>query len=115
MTGDVLENPGETDITTHVDFTSLLRAAEASGLTLAGFTDQCHFLLGAGLAEALENVAGDEASLRRDRQATMGLLDPAGLGGAIKVMLLTRGLPGAKFPAFSMKPDDRESLTTLRG
>ena len=45
----------------------------------------------------------------------MGLLDPTGLGSAIKVMLLTRGMEGAAFPAFAMKPDDRESLATLRG
>ncbi|MEE9273769.1 MAG: SAM-dependent methyltransferase [bacterium] len=113
---DILERPGETDLTAHVDFTAILRAAEAGGLTLAGFTDQCHFLLGLGLAEALgeageEGGGGDAASRRK----AMGLLDPAGLGSAIKVMLLTRGMEGAAFPAFAMKPDDRESLATLRG
>ena len=45
----------------------------------------------------------------------MGLLDPGGLGSAIKVMLLTKGLGEAPFPAFALKPEDRESYATLRG
>ena len=110
-----LENPGETDLTAHVDFTSILRAAEAGGLALAGFTDQTHFLLGAGISEAIEKGGGSETEAAGDRRGAMGLLDPGGLGGAIKVMLLSRGLDDAAFPAFSMKPDDRESLATLRG
>jgi SAM-dependent MidA family methyltransferase len=112
---DPLENPGETDLTAHVDFTSILRAAEAGGLALAGFTDQTHFLLGAGITEAIEKSGGSGTEAAGDRRGAMGLLDPGGLGGAIKVMLLSRGLGDAAFPAFSMKPGDRESLATLRG
>lgn len=114
MTDDPLENPGETDLTAHVDFSSILRSAEAGGLSLAGFNDQSHYLLDMGIAEALQAEAGDEMAGSGDRRSAMGLLDPAGLGSAIKVMLLTRGLEGASLPGFSMKPDDRESLATLR-
>ncbi|HEY7290871.1 MAG TPA: SAM-dependent methyltransferase [Vicinamibacterales bacterium] len=41
-----LEQPGERDITAHVDFTSVRRAAEDAGLTTIGFLDQTYFLLG---------------------------------------------------------------------
>src|SRR4029077_9368529 len=41
-----LEHPGEQDITAHVDFTSVRRAAEAEGLITLGFLDQTYFLLG---------------------------------------------------------------------
>lgn len=113
LAADVLARPGEMDLTAHVDFTSLLRAAEEAGLRLGGFTDQTHFLLGLGLAEALESATGPDA--QRERRAVMGLLDPGGLGSAIKVMLLTKGLGEAPFPAFAAKPGDRESYATLRG
>ena len=45
----------------------------------------------------------------------MGIMDPTGLGGAIKVMLLSKNLKLPDFEEFSMKPDDRESLDTLAG
>ncbi len=114
MTADPLSRPGETDLTAHVDFSSMLRSAEAGGLSLAGFTDQSHYLLDMGIAEALQAETGNEMAGAGERRSAMGLLDPAGLGSAIKVMMLTRGLEGAALPGFSMKPDDRESLATLR-
>lgn len=116
LVSDALSRPGETDLTTHVDFTSILRAAASHGMELAGFTDQARFLLGAGISQALENVEGeDDEKTRRERQSLMGIMDPTGLGGAIKVMLLSKNLELSDFDEFSMKPDDRESLDTLAG
>lgn len=116
LVSDVLSHPGETDITTHVDFTSILRAAATHGMELAGFTDQARFLLGAGLSQALEKAADeDDEQTRRERQSVMGIMDPTGLGGAIKVMLLSKNLILSDLSEFSMKPDDRESLDTLFG
>ncbi len=119
LVNDVLSRPGETDITTHVDFTSILRAAATHGMELAGFTDQARFLLGAGLPQALEKAAGEDdedyEKTRRERQSVMGIMDPTGLGGAIKVMLLSKNLILSDLSEFSMKPDDRESLDTLFG
>jgi SAM-dependent MidA family methyltransferase len=43
---DVLAEPGMRDLTAHVDFTTLARAAEEAGLTTLGFLDQQHFLMG---------------------------------------------------------------------
>ncbi len=112
----VLSRPGETDLTTHVDFTSILRAAVSQGMELAGFTDQTHFLLGAGLPQAVENMEGvDDEKARRERRSIMGIMDPTGLGGAIKVMLLSKNLDLSGLNEFSMKPDDRKSLDTLFG
>ena len=50
-----LQQPGEQDLTAHVDFTSVRAAAEAEGLTTIGFLDQTYFLL--GLVEALDMSA----------------------------------------------------------
>ena len=116
LVSDALSRPGETDLTTHVDFTSILRAAMSHGMELAGFTDQARFLLGAGLPKALENMKdGDDEKTRRERQSVMGIMDPTGLGGAVKVMLLSKNLSLSGLSEFSMKPDDRESLETLFG
>jgi SAM-dependent MidA family methyltransferase len=41
-----LQSPGNQDITSHVDFTSVRAAAEAAGLQTLGFMDQTYFLLG---------------------------------------------------------------------
>lgn len=115
LTSDALSRPGETDLTAHVDFTSILKAAASENMTLAGFTDQAHFLLGAGLPQAVENEAGDDEKTRRERQSIMGVMDPTGLGGAIKVMLLSKNLKLDNPSEFSMKPDDRASIGTLSG
>src|SRR4030095_7066711 len=45
--------PGLTDITAHVDFTAIARAAERGGLAVAGFTSQAPFFLGCGILDAL--------------------------------------------------------------
>jgi SAM-dependent MidA family methyltransferase len=47
------EQPGEIDITAHVDFTSLAEDAEQAGLKLAGYTDQHHFMIGAAESRLL--------------------------------------------------------------
>src|SRR5262249_17004853 len=41
-----LRSPGEQDITSHVNFTSVRAAAEAEGLTTLAFLDQSYFLMG---------------------------------------------------------------------
>jgi SAM-dependent MidA family methyltransferase len=57
-----LRNPGEQDLTAHVDFTSVRRAAEAEGCTMLGFSDQMYFLMAlvTGLPEQARE-AGDAA------------------------------------------------------
>ena len=42
--------PGLQDITAHVDFTAVAEAGTSSGLELAGYTTQAHFLMALGIA-----------------------------------------------------------------
>ena len=72
-----LERPGEQDITTHVDFTSVQQAAEDEGATTIGLLDQTYFLLGLGAAEL-------DASDLKTRLALKTLLMPGGLGSTLK-------------------------------
>jgi SAM-dependent MidA family methyltransferase len=75
-----LEHPGDQDITTHVDFTSVRTAAEAEGLTTLGFLDQTYFILGL--------IGAVNQTTFRERLALKTLLMPGGLGSTMKVLIL---------------------------
>ena len=91
---DPLDQPGLTDLTYHVDFTSLAAAAE--GFDAAPLTTQAEALTVLGLADALR-VAGERASsdvqrYAAERRAAETLTDMSGLG-RIKVLALAMGAP----------------------
>jgi SAM-dependent MidA family methyltransferase len=90
---DPLDSPGEKDITAHVDFTALAEAGLAAGLDLAGFTDQYHFLVGAG-AGVFPALEGAAPSPQRDAdlRALKSLLHPEVMGTQFKYLCLARGL-----------------------
>ena len=93
-----LDQPGEHDITAHVDFTSVRRAAEAEGLVTLGFLDQTYFLL--GLADLDSQDSHGSANLEhpenlenlKKRLALKTLLMPGGLGSTMKVLILGKGV-----------------------
>jgi SAM-dependent MidA family methyltransferase len=80
-----LRDPGDQDLTTHVDFTGVRAAAEAEGMTTIGFLDQTYFLM--GLLPAL----GNPQSALRTPQFKM-LMMPGGLGSTHKVLILGKGV-----------------------
>jgi SAM-dependent MidA family methyltransferase len=83
-----LRRPGEQDITSHVDFTSIRAAAEAGGLTTIGFLDQTYFLLG-----LINNpTTGRPFDDLKDRLALKTLVMPGGLGSTHKVLILGKGV-----------------------
>ena len=71
-----LANPGEQDITAHVDFTSVRMAAETAGLTTIAFLDQTYFLLG-----LLPSIRNPQSAIRNLQTLVM----PGGLGSTHKV------------------------------
>lgn len=91
------ERPGEADITSHVDFTTLADSARLAGLAVAAYTDQHHFMVGAAEADllALEKSAEQEGA-RAARTAFLRpyltLMHPGTMGLAFKYLLLTKGL-----------------------
>jgi SAM-dependent MidA family methyltransferase len=95
-----LRNPGEQDITAHVDFTSVRAEAERGGFTTLGFLDQTYFLLALADVERL----GDAERLE-ERLALKTLLMPGGLGSTHKVLLLGKGVgaPLLKGCAYRMR------------
>jgi SAM-dependent MidA family methyltransferase len=80
-----LRQPGEQDLTAHVDFTSVRTAAEAEGMTAIGFLDQTYFLLG-----LLEGLSDPQSALRNPQFKTLML--PGGIGSTHKVLILGKGV-----------------------
>jgi SAM-dependent MidA family methyltransferase len=51
--------PGLQDITSHVDFSAIAKAAANSGLELMGYTTQAHFLINCGITEILAQTPAE--------------------------------------------------------
>jgi len=79
-----LQQPGDQDLTAHVDFTSVRAAAEAEGLTTIALLDQTYFLLGLVGALELDDL--------KARLALKTLIMPGGLGSTHKVLILGKGV-----------------------
>ncbi len=94
---------GKQDMTSHVDFTSLMRAGREGGLAVAGFTTQARFLasmgIGAGVAAAKESPEALEEYYAR-RRAVQELIDPAGLG-RIRVLAQRKGVEASGLQGFA--------------
>jgi len=88
---DPFHAPGLEDIGAWVDFTAVARAGIASGLELAGFTTQAHFLLGSGLERHLreETERAPELAPERAREAQRLTL-PGQMGERFRVLALAR-------------------------
>jgi SAM-dependent MidA family methyltransferase len=91
--------PGECDLTAHVNFGALRRAATAAGLTPLGTIDQNYFLMNLGL---IENLPSDQSmAALRQRLAARSLLMPGGLGSTMKVMAFGKGVDRPALRGFS--------------
>jgi SAM-dependent MidA family methyltransferase len=88
--GDWLTDPGERDLTAHVDLTAVRRTAEACGLETLGILDQTYFLLSLGLAERLET--GHDQPAMRQRLAARTIMMPGGLGSTMKAMVFAKNV-----------------------
>ncbi len=87
-----LDQPGDWDLTSHVDLTSVTRCAEQHGLCCLGALDQTYFLLGLGGAElALEDLGHGMDGVTQ-RLAAKTLILPGGLGSTHKVLLFGKAV-----------------------
>lgn len=90
---DALFQPGDQDISAHVDFTQVAEAGYDAGFHIAGYTNQASFLLANGLLSLLEHRAyPDEAARINAQQAVKQLVQPSEMGELFKVIALTKAL-----------------------
>lgn len=87
---------GYQDLTAHVDFSALGRAAREQGLRVLGLTTQADFLGGAGIGELLVR-AQQEPGMTYDeyvgiRAAVIRMIDPGAMG-RFRVLILGRDVP----------------------
>ena len=101
--GDPFLYPGLQDITAHVDFTRMARAARRAGLQPETWQTQAAWLIEEGILHELEKVHGEAGTDYRAVSAVQKLLSPAEMGELFKVLVLSRGGP------------ENESVSTLLG
>ncbi|HWM41817.1 MAG TPA: SAM-dependent methyltransferase [Burkholderiales bacterium] len=91
--GDPFERPGEQDITAHVDFSALARAARAGGLEVLGYATQAQFLVNCGITDVLAQANIENALHYAPIAAeAQKLLSPAEMGELFKVLAVGRGV-----------------------
>ena len=91
--GDPFFLPGLQDITAHVDFSAMARAAQQGGAEVHGFTTQAYFLISCGLAVM---VSADDPTVTLSRlkatSAVHRLISPAEMGELFKVLAIGKGV-----------------------
>jgi SAM-dependent MidA family methyltransferase len=93
FSGDVLANPGDQDITTHVNFAAIQRAGEAAGLKTDAFLTQAQFLTRIAAMTWTDPVGFGEWTAQRKRQFQT-LTHPEHLGRAFRVLVQSRSARG---------------------
>jgi SAM-dependent MidA family methyltransferase len=93
------ENPferlGEQDITSHVNFTGLIRKGEEVGLCFTGLVPQYRFLIGLGILQEMESLGSEmsEMDALTLRLSLKHLIEPeAGMGEIFKVLIQHKGI-----------------------
>ena len=91
--------PGLQDITAHVDFSAMARAAQQAKLDVMGYVSQARFLLNAGLLQATQTL--QKTSPHQSLHAIQKLISEAEMGELFKVLALGRGLTDLPLIGFS--------------
>jgi SAM-dependent MidA family methyltransferase len=99
-----LEHVGESDITAHVEWTSLAEQAEECGLQITGFSDQHHFLT--ALLASYPDFASAGA---KNSRALQTLIHPEFLGRKFQFLGLTKNFEDS-LGGFDFARDSRRAL-----
>ena len=85
--------PGLQDITAHVDFTAMARAALEENLSVLSYTSQAGFLLESGIADILSRTSPEEVmAYLPQANALQKLISPAEMGELFKVLVVGSGI-----------------------
>jgi SAM-dependent MidA family methyltransferase len=106
------ENVGSSDLTAHVEFTSIAEESVICGMNLAGFTDQHHFMVGAGKDQfdLIEN-ANRDPSVAKALRCFNTLMHPSHMGLAFKFLIMSKNVENASaITGLEFAPDPVRTL-----
>ena len=97
--------PGEQDITSHVDFTTLMKVGEEAGLNTVWFGEQYRFLMAVGFMEEMTRL---ESSDLPDTEKLKGrllmkklILPEGGMGDTFRVLVQAKGVENPRLRCMS--------------
>lgn len=86
---DLLANPGDQDLTAHVNFSELIEVGEQCGMRVTAFESQSKFLMAVGEEDQFTDIFGDcksEAERQRRAQLLKTVILPEGMGEVFRVL-----------------------------
>ena len=88
----VLETPGQSDLSSHVNFNLLKEIANKKNLYVSPLVDQQRFLLKLGIEERLKSLTKNLRSSKAEKVASeiKRLIDPDKMGTLFKVIAITK-------------------------
>jgi SAM-dependent MidA family methyltransferase len=98
VTENILDAPGEQDLTSHVNFTALDHWGRGAGLERAGLVTQSEFLVALGRANEFADLyepGQSEIEKLRARLLLKNLIHPEGLGEKFQVLIQRKGVESA--------------------
>ncbi|MFZ7945388.1 MULTISPECIES: class I SAM-dependent methyltransferase [Bacillaceae] len=103
MIDNVLQNPGEMDITTHIHFDSLIQKGELFELQLVTKLRQDEFLLKVGILNELEDHYDPNpfSEVSKRNRAIRSLIMPSGMSSYFHVIVQQKGLQLSENDVFS--------------
>ena len=104
QTDDPFRQVGSQDITAQVDFTAVVQAGRAHGLSMLGYARQAEFLRSLGLADWQRILAGLSLSQRQAQANRAGMLDLARTGGLGDFKVLVQGKNVGKPKLWGLDP-----------
>ena len=115
QTDSPLQRIGRQDITSHVDFTSVVRQGQRAGLEFLDIADQRSFLKNLGAEEMLgrlREVTSDQMEFIANRRGMLELMVPAGLGD-FKVLAQGKNVGTPSLWGFEGKMSAQELVSRL--
>ena len=104
----VEENPyvriGLQDMTSHVNFSSLVLEGKKAGFEVLGFTDQVSFLMGLGISQEMEAIVKEKGPESLEFQRAKALLLPERMGKVFKVLIQGKRQPSINLEGLAFRP-----------
>ncbi len=115
QTDDPYRHIGEQDMTSQVDFTSLINAGISNGLDPVGFSIQREFLRNLGLFQFLDRLRNQglkQREVEANRMAMLDIVRPAGMGD-FKVLVQGKGVGAGSLWGYEPSPELEDALRGL--